>query len=152
MSGEQPPARGEEPQETREPITGDGWAAANLHALGEGYGFRKIRSVLGVTAFGVNALVLPPRFEASPHFHEEQEELYLVHQGLVEIELGDGAIVRLTPGGVARVDPSTVRRLRNVGYEDAVVVIVGGKGGYVGRDGRLPEGVERGGRPIDDPS
>jgi hypothetical protein len=29
-----------------------------------------------------------------------------------------------------------------------VYVIVGAKGGYVGRDGRLPEGEQRGARPI----
>ena len=33
-----------------------------------------------------------------------------------------------------------MRRIRNVGDEDAVYVVVGGKDGYVGRDGRLPEG------------
>jgi hypothetical protein len=41
---------------------------------------------------------------------------------------------------VVRVDAATVRRLKNVGDEDAIYVIVGGKDGYVGRDGRLPEG------------
>jgi hypothetical protein len=46
----------------------------------------------------------------------------------------------LDPGGSARVDPSTVRKIRNVGDGDAVYVIVGGKDGYVGRDGRVPEG------------
>ncbi len=39
---------------------GDGYAVANLSDLGEGPGFRKIRKALGVTAFGVNAIVLPP--------------------------------------------------------------------------------------------
>ena len=38
------------------------------------------------------------------------------------------------------MDPQTVRRIRNVGDEDAVYVIVGAQDGYVGRDGRLPEG------------
>ena len=33
-----------------------------------------------------------------------------------------------------------MRKIANVGDEDAVYVIVGGKDGYVGRDGRLPEG------------
>ena len=33
-----------------------------------------------------------------------------------------------------------MRKMRNVGDEDAVYVVVGGKDGYVGRDGRLPEG------------
>jgi hypothetical protein len=29
--------------------------------------------------------------------------------------------------------------MKNVGDEPAVLVVVGGRGGYVGRDGRLPE-------------
>ena len=31
--------------------------------MGDGYGFRKIRRELGVTAFGINAIVLPPGYE-----------------------------------------------------------------------------------------
>jgi len=40
--------------------TGDGYAVSSLDEIGEGYGFRKIRDAVGVTAFGINALVLPP--------------------------------------------------------------------------------------------
>jgi hypothetical protein len=40
------------------------------------------------------------------------------------------------------VDASTVRQTANVGEGEAVVVVVGGKDGYVGRDGKLPEGEE----------
>ena len=61
----------------------------------------------------------------------------------MEIEFGDGSVHRLGPGGLARVDAPTVRRLRNVGEGDAVYLCAGGKGGYVGRDGRMPEGEER---------
>jgi len=53
-------------------------------------------------------------------------------------------------GGVAHVDAPTVRRLRNVGTVDAVGVGVGAKDGYVGRDGKLPEGEARAGGPIQD--
>jgi len=123
-------------------ITGDGWAVANLTDLGEGPGFRKIRAPLGVTAFGVNAIVLPPGIETGRHFHEEQEELYFVHAGAIDMEFGDGATQRLEAGGLARVDASTVRMIRNAGETDAVYVCVGGKDGYVGRDGRLPEGED----------
>lgn len=124
---------------TTQVTEGAGWAAAPLDALGEGPGIRKVRAPLGVTAFGVNALVLPPRYQAGVHFHDEQEELYLVHSGDVELEFGDGGeVVRLGPGGMARVDAATHRRLRNVGDTEAVIVVVGGKDGYVGRDGRLP--------------
>jgi mannose-6-phosphate isomerase-like protein (cupin superfamily) len=123
---------------------GEGWAAANLDDLGEGYGFRKIRKELGVTAFGMNAIVLPAGLWVGRHFHERQEETYLVHRGTVEFEFGDSERVALEEGGVVRVDASTVRRMGNVGEGDAVIVIAGGADGYVGRDGKLPEGEERG--------
>jgi quercetin dioxygenase-like cupin family protein len=125
--------------EIRDVVEGEGYAIGTLDALGEGYGFRKIRSALGVTAFGVNAIVLPAGIEAGKHYHDEQEELYFVHKGQLEMEFGDGSTHQLGPGGLARVAPQTVRQFRNVGDEDAVFVVVGGKGGYVGRDGRVPE-------------
>ncbi len=122
---------------------GDGYAVGNLSDLGEGYGFRKIRKELGVTAFGVNAVVIPPSYTTSRHYHEEQEELYFLHKGWVELEFGDGSSQELKAGGLARVDPATVRGLRNLSdSEDAVYVVVGGKDGYVGRDGKLPEGED----------
>ncbi|MGN6254576.1 MAG: cupin domain-containing protein [Solirubrobacterales bacterium] len=119
---------------------GDGYAVANLDDLGEGWGFRKVRKELGVTAFGVNAVVMPPGYESGRHYHDRQEELYFVHQGRLEIEL-DGTRHELGPGGLAWVDAHVVRGLRNLSdSEDAIYVCVGGKDGYVGRDGRLPEG------------
>jgi hypothetical protein len=42
-----------------------------------------------------------------------------------------------------RFDAATVRMIRNVGDEDAVYVVIGGKDGYVGRDGRVPEGEDQ---------
>lgn len=130
--------------EVTETVQGDGYAVANIDGLGEGYGFRKIRTGLGVTAFGINAIVIPAGYESASHLHEEQEELYFVHRGRVELEFGDGSRHVLGPGGVARVDAPTVRRLRNVGDEDAVYVCAGGKDGYVGRDGKRPEPVPEG--------
>jgi uncharacterized cupin superfamily protein len=128
-------------EEVREVVEGDGWAACNVDALSDEPGFRKIRRALGVTAFGVNAIEIPPGYETGSHYHDEQEELYFVHRGRVEIEFGDGTTHVLGPGGLARVDAATVRKIRNVvGDEPAVYLIAGGKGGYVGRDGRLPEG------------
>jgi len=123
---------------------GDGYAVANLSDLGEGPGFRKIRKPLGLTAFGANAIVLPPAYETGRHYHDEQEELYFLHSGRIEIEFGDGTRHALEPGGLAWVDAPTVRQIKNLSdTEDAVYVVVGGKDGYVGRDGRQPEGETR---------
>ena len=47
-------------------------------------------------------------------------------------------------GGAARVDASTVRSTANLSdSEDAVYLVVGGKGGYVGRDGHEPPRARR---------
>lgn len=120
---------------------GDGYAVGNLSNLGDGPGFRKVRKALGVSAFGVNAIVLPPSYETGRHYHEQQEELYFLHRGRIAIELGDGTSHELEAGGLARVDAPTVRRIRNLSdSEEAVYLVVGGKDGYVGRDGKLPEG------------
>lgn len=122
-------------EETREVTQGDGYAVANIDALGEGPGFRKVRRELDVAEFGVNAIVMPAGYEGAPHYHEKQEELYFVHSGKLQFTFGDGREFTLGPGGLARVDASTHRKLKNVGDEDAVYVCVGAKGGYVGRDG-----------------
>jgi quercetin dioxygenase-like cupin family protein len=129
--------------EVTDVFEGDGYAVANVAALGDGPGFRKVRRALGVTAFGVNAIEIPEGYETGRHFHDEQEELYFVHRGRVEFEFGDGTRHVLGEGGFARVDAPTLRKVRNVGEGPALYVIAGGKDGYVGRDGRLPEGETR---------
>jgi mannose-6-phosphate isomerase-like protein (cupin superfamily) len=123
--------------------SGDGYAVGGLDDLGEGYGFRKVRPGLGVTAFGINAIVMPPGYESGRHYHDVQEELYFVHRGTLEMEFGDGSVHRLEEGSFARVDAATIRKLRNVGESDAVYLCAGGKDGYVGRDGRAPDGDGR---------
>jgi len=125
--------------EVRDVVEGDGWAVGHIDAMGDGPGFRKVRRALGVTAFGVNAIVLPAGIETGRHFHERQQELYFVHRGVVEIDL-DGERHRLGEGALARVDGAVVRSIKNVGDGEAVYLVTGGDDGYVGRDAQLPEG------------
>jgi len=124
------------PQETTEVTQGDGYAVGNIDAMGEGPGFRKVRRELDVAEFGVNAIVMPAGYESNSHYHDEQEELYFVHSGTLQFTFGDGEEFTLGPGGLARVDAATHRKVKNVGDADAVYVCVGAKGGYVGRDGQ----------------
>ncbi len=51
---------------------------------------RSARGV-GVTAFGVNVIVLPPDTEGRRHHHERQEERCFLHAGRVEMVFGDGS-------------------------------------------------------------
>jgi mannose-6-phosphate isomerase-like protein (cupin superfamily) len=112
-------------------------AFGSIEELGEGYGFRKVRVPLGVTAFGVNAIVYPPGYEGFHHYHDVQDELYFVHSGsaLVEVE---GEERTLGPGGMVHVESTTPRKVSNASEtEDLVLLVIGGKGGYVERDGHM---------------
>ena len=111
-------------------------AFGSLDELGDGYGFRKIRAALGVDAFGVNAIVYPPRYEGPEHFHDTQDELYFVHKGRIRVEVG-GESRELGEGGLFHARSTEQRRISNAGDEDAIVFVVGGNGGYVERDGHL---------------
>jgi mannose-6-phosphate isomerase-like protein (cupin superfamily) len=106
----------------------------SIDEMGDGV-FRKVRQELGVTAFGVNAVVLAPGTVSRPHYHEEQDELYFVHRGRARFEVG-GETRELGPGGVCHVVSTTPRRVTSVGDEDLVMLVVGAKDGYVGRDGQ----------------
>jgi mannose-6-phosphate isomerase-like protein (cupin superfamily) len=118
-----------------------GYAKGTIDEMGEGPGFRKIRRELGVTAFGVNAVIYPPGQEGFLHYHDQQDELYFVHQGRASFEV-DGEEFELEPGGVVYVESTTPRKINNRTDEDLVLLIVGGKDGYVARDGQLVD-VER---------
>ena len=114
-----------------------GYSFTTLEELGDDYGFRKVRRALGVTAFGVNALVLPPGFPGFHHWHDNQDELYFVHRGRARVEIGDD-VHELGEGGLLHVEATTRRTVSNASdSEDLVLLVVGGKDGYVERDGHL---------------
>jgi mannose-6-phosphate isomerase-like protein (cupin superfamily) len=120
------------------------YSIASIDELGDGYGFRKIRKPLGITAFGVNALVFPPGYEGPEHYHDRQDELYFVHRGTATF-LIDGEEHEVGEGGLVHVESTTPRRVSNRSDADLTLFIVGGKDGYVDRDGQLvnPEDLEK---------
>jgi mannose-6-phosphate isomerase-like protein (cupin superfamily) len=114
-----------------------GHAISSLDELGDGYGFRKVRRTLGIRAFGVNAIVYPPGYRGFHHFHDMQDELYFVHSGHARVEV-EGEERTLGPGGLLHVDATTPRRVSNASEsEDLILLVVGGKDGYVDRDGHM---------------
>jgi mannose-6-phosphate isomerase-like protein (cupin superfamily) len=120
-----------------------GYRVTTIDALAPGV-FRKLRHELAVTAFGVNAIVLPPGTEWFHHLHHVQDELYFVHAGTAGFEVG-GERFELGPGGAVHVESTTPRRFWNAGKDDLVLLAIGGKDGYVERDGEMvdPADVER---------
>ena len=114
-----------------------GYALGSLDELGDGPGFRKVRAALGVTAFGVNGIVFPPGYEGFLHYHDTQDELYFVHRGRARVEVG-GEVRELGEGGLFHAESDTHRRVSNASEsEELVLLVIGGKDGYVARDGHL---------------
>ena len=115
----------------------EGYAFGSLGELGDGPGFRKVRAALGVTAFGVNGIVFEPGYEGFLHFHDTQDELYFVHRGRARVEVG-GEVRELGEGGLFHAEAKTPRRVSNASdTEQLVLLVLGGKDGYVERDGQL---------------
>ena len=117
------------------------YAFGTIEELGSGYGFRKVRQALGVEAFGVNVIVMPPGYEGFFHYHDTQDELYFVHAGTARVEVGEETR-EVGPGGLFHVSSTTPRRVSNGGADDLVVLVVGGKDVYVTRDGHLVDDAD----------
>jgi mannose-6-phosphate isomerase-like protein (cupin superfamily) len=117
------------------------YAFGSLDELGDGPGFRKIRRALGVTAFGINAIVMSPGHDGFLHFHDTQDELYFVHRGQVEVEV-EGEKRVLGEGGLFHVEATTPRKVSNPFDEEAVLLAIGGKDGYVERDGHMVDDAD----------
>jgi mannose-6-phosphate isomerase-like protein (cupin superfamily) len=81
--------------------------------------FRPLSDALGCEQVAVTLIRIPPHsdFEqGTGHYHEQQEELYLVTRGTLTMRFGD-EIRKVGAGSVARVAPRTPRSHRNEGDE-----------------------------------
>jgi uncharacterized cupin superfamily protein len=96
--------------------------------------FLRLRRELGVTAFGLNQLVLQPGQRGRIHRHAEQEEVYLVLEGTLTL-LVEGEGQTLQRGELVRVAPAVRRQLVNRGPDRLVLLALGGAGEHAGRDG-----------------
>jgi uncharacterized cupin superfamily protein len=103
-------------------------------AAGTDERFTPLRRELGVTAFGMNLIVLQPGQRGRIHRHERQEEVYLVLEGTLTllVEREESVLAR---GELVRVAPEVRRQLVNSGPQRLVVLAIGGDGEHAGRDG-----------------
>jgi mannose-6-phosphate isomerase-like protein (cupin superfamily) len=106
------------------------YSVKRIDDMEAGYGgaFKKARAELGVTAFGMQVLDLPPNLaEGYPeHDHAEsgQEEVYLALRGSGAIEVG-GERVEISPDVILRVGPGEKRRITS-GPEGLRLLALGG--------------------------
>ena len=81
--------------------------------------FRRLTAALGCEQLALTLIRVPPHsdFEqGTGHYHEQQEELYVVTRGTLTMRFGD-EVRKLSAGSVARVAPRTPRSHRNEGDE-----------------------------------
>ena len=81
--------------------------------------FRRLTDALAAEQVAVPLIRIPPHsdFEqGTGHFHDKQEEVYIVTRGTLTMRFGDD-IRPVTAGSVVRVAPKTPRSHRNEGDE-----------------------------------
>lgn len=87
----------------------------------------RVRASLGITAFGVQVVDLPPDSgDLAPehdHRHDGQEELYLLLAGDAQVVVDD-AVIELDGETFVRLGPSVRRRIRS-GPAGARVLMIG---------------------------
>lgn len=95
---------------------------------------RRARAELGVTAWGMQVLTLPPNWDGYPEhdhgadaFDPNQEEVYIPLEGTATLVAGDASF-ELRPGTMARVGPDQPRRVLP-GPEGIRLVAIGGAPG-----------------------
>jgi mannose-6-phosphate isomerase-like protein (cupin superfamily) len=89
--------------------------------------FKRARAELGVEAFGMQVMDLPPNLDQFPehdHSSDGQEEVYLVLRGSAEIDV-EGERIPLDTETMIRV-PSGVSRKIYTGEEPARILAIGG--------------------------
>ena len=92
---------------------------------------RRARAALGVTAWGMQVMSLPPNWDGYPNHHHDastdeagQEEVYVPLSGDGVLH-ADDEVVDLTPGMMVRVGPEQRRRIVP-GGDGLVFIALGG--------------------------
>jgi mannose-6-phosphate isomerase-like protein (cupin superfamily) len=81
--------------------------------------FRSLTHALGAEQLAVTLIRVPAHsdFEqGTGHYHEEQEEIYIIARGTLTMRCGDD-VHRVSAGSAVRVAPHTPRSHRNEGDE-----------------------------------
>lgn len=86
--------------------------------------WKLVRRTLGLRAFGVNLVDIPPGEQIPEHDETErdQEEVFFILQGTPTLVV-DGEDHPAPAGSIARLDPEHTRTVRNDGEEAASVLI-----------------------------
>jgi hypothetical protein len=107
----------------------DSYGVKRLGEMERAFGgaLARVRAELGITAFGVQVVDLPPNSgELAPehdHEHDGQEELYLLLSGEAEVVVPD-RVIGLDTETYVRLGPAVRRRIRS-GPAGARVLMIG---------------------------
>jgi hypothetical protein len=107
----------------------DGYEVKRLGEMERAFGgaLARVRAELGITAFGVHVVDLPPNSgQLAPehdHEHDGQEELYLLLSGDAEVVVPD-RVIGLDTETYVRLGPAVRRRIRS-GPAGARVLMIG---------------------------
>ena len=88
----------------------------------------------------------PPRGGPPPHYHENEDEWFVVQEGRVEF-FSDGEWTEFGPGSVLFMPPHHVHAFRNVGETTSRMLLMTSPGGFDRYFTRCAEEFAKGGEP-----
>lgn len=105
-------------------VRASGFAIVPRERLERAGDWRLVRRSLGLAAFGMNLVELPPGGAIPEHdeVERDQEEVFVVLEGHPSMVI-DGERHPVGPGDFVRLDPAPLRRVVNDGDEPAAVLI-----------------------------
>jgi mannose-6-phosphate isomerase-like protein (cupin superfamily) len=115
---------------------------------------RRARAELGVTAWGMQVLTLPPDWDGYPNhnhsseaFDPNQEEVYIPLSGTATL-VADDSEFELQPGMMARVGPDQLRQIRP-GPKGIRLIAIGGAPGAFSAGAWTELGADPPGPPVE---
>lgn len=81
-----------------------------------------LKDTLDTDHIGFTILELDPNQNAPEHSHEEQEEIYYVEDGAVDVDV-NGDSVSLAEGEVIKLDPDDTRQVKNKDEASRLVLV-----------------------------
>jgi len=98
---------------------------SRLGTLARLEGWNAMNETLNLKGMGITvAAFAAGKGYEHPHYHAEQEEVYLLAHGRGQMAI-DGQVIDLVEGDIVRVDPTAVRALRSHPTSPSVWIMVG---------------------------
>jgi len=94
-----------------------------VHMSGDTYTFKAVSEDTGGALMLFDAYV-PPQGGPPPHIHHREDEAFYLLEGVLEFQAGEDRTLTVGAGSFLFIPKGTVHRFKNVGEEDARMLVL----------------------------